>query len=107
MRMSPDGRWLVRSVITGRTLRIQGGAEFCPSGSAVEVWGIPGPGQTPPGGPALSLQTGKPDVYGLAFRSDGKVLAAASHSQGAFLWEIPTGKEVHARWLPGPQSLEG
>jgi WD40 repeat protein/tetratricopeptide (TPR) repeat protein len=107
MQISPDGHWLARSVLTGKTVPIERGREFRFTGSAVELWAVPGPGQPAPARPALTLQTGKVYVFGLAFRADGKVLAGAAHSQGAFLWDVPSGNLVHARPLAGPKGLEG
>jgi tetratricopeptide (TPR) repeat protein len=107
MQVSPDGNWLARAGIAGKNFQRGEATIFQMMAGQVELWAIPAAGKTAPTAPTRTFQTGNLSVFGLAFRGDGKVLAAGSLSGHLFLWDLTSGKVLHDRPLRGPDGLEG
>ena len=57
--------------------------------------------------PWLSLRPVEPVIQGLAFGLKGKLLAACSRGGRVHVWELPSGRRLHAGPLQGPVTLEG
>jgi WD40 repeat protein len=105
--LSPDGRYLARAVSDlSSGMRAGGQVLARPIRARVEVWEVPA-GQKPPAAPWRTFRPGDIDVYGLAFRGDGGLLAASTFSGKVHLWELPSGRPLHDRPLSGPSGLEG
>jgi WD40 repeat protein/tRNA A-37 threonylcarbamoyl transferase component Bud32 len=105
--LSPDGRTLARAVTDLAAEALPDGQfRMRPGTSRIELWRVPALGGARPTAPWLTL-AGDSIVRSLAFRGDGKVLAACGYDAHVTLWELPSGRRLHSRPLQGQGSLEG